>query len=89
MLDNPVVNQFSCLAPGATAWRTGLCDFFLQCDLGVTAATGGRMIAQLVKANRGPEAGTGWHQHTADFHIVITLAGWARGSHGSFPPREP
>ena len=22
--------------------------------------------------------GTGWHQHVADFHIVIMLKGWAR-----------
>jgi quercetin dioxygenase-like cupin family protein len=36
------------------------------------------VLAQLVKANSPPEEGTGWHQHVADFHIVIMLKGWAR-----------
>lgn len=60
-------------------WKgEGLRDFFLYRDLGVAEATGGRVIAQLVKANAQPEHGTGWHQHVADFHIVIMLKGWAR-----------
>ena len=79
MLDNPLVNLFAHVKPGDTPWRTdGLRDFFLYRDLGVAAATGGRVIAQMVKANSPPESGTGWHQHTADFHIVIMLKGWAR-----------
>ena len=43
-------------------------------------ATGGRVIAQLVKANtaRPPEAGTGWHKHIADWHMVLMTKGWAR-----------
>ena len=41
-------------------------------------ATGGRVIAHLVRANEAPEAGTGWHTHQADFHIVIMLKGWAK-----------
>ena len=56
----------------------GLRDFFLYRDLGVLAATGGRVLAQLVKANEAPEKGTGWHVHHADFHIVLMLKGWAR-----------
>ena len=79
MLDNPVVNLFAHVKPGDTPWRSdGLRDFFLYRDLGIAAATGGRVIAQMVKANSAPEEGTGWHQHTADFHIVIMLKGWAR-----------
>jgi quercetin dioxygenase-like cupin family protein len=79
MLDNPVVNLFAHVKPGDTPWRSdGLRDFFLYRDLGVADATGGRVIAQLVKANSAPEEGTGWHQHVADFHIVIMLKGWAR-----------
>jgi len=31
-----------------------------------------------VKANSPPEAGTGWHSHDGDFHIVIMLKGWAK-----------
>ena len=78
MLDT-TKNQFSHVKPGDTAWRSdGLRDFFLYRDLGVEAATGGKVIAQLVKANQAPEKGTGWHRHGADFHIVIMTKGWAK-----------
>ncbi|MCO4862020.1 cupin domain-containing protein [Cupriavidus sp. WGlv3] len=56
----------------------GLRDFFVYRDLGIAKATGGKVVAQLVRANRAPEAGTGWHVHEADFHIVYMLKGWAR-----------
>jgi quercetin dioxygenase-like cupin family protein len=79
MLDHPIVNLFSHVKPADTPWRRdGLRDFFLYRDLGVAEATGGRVIAQLVKANEAPEAGTGWHRHVADFHIVLMLKGWAK-----------
>ena len=82
MLDQPAgtaANKFSHVKPGDTPYRTdGLRDFFLYRDLGIADATGGRVIAQLVKANTPPVAGTGWHQHSADFHIVLMLKGWAK-----------
>jgi len=70
---------FSHVGEGDTPYRSGgLRDFFLYRDLGIAAATGGQVVAQLVRANQPPEAGTGWHRHEADFHIVIMLKGWAR-----------
>lgn len=79
MLDKTLVNHFSHVKPGDTPWRSdGLRDFFLYRDLGVAESTGGRVIAQLVKANEAPEKGTGWHQHQADFHIVFMTKGWAK-----------
>ena len=79
MLDQPLVNKFAHVKPGDTPWMGGgLRDFFHYRDLGVADATGGRVIAQLVRANEAPEAGTGWHRHAAEFHIVIMLKGWAR-----------
>ncbi len=79
MLDHPLVNLFAHIKPGDTEWKgDGLRDFFLYKDLGVAEATGGRVLAQLVKAARPPEHGTGWHQHVAEFHIVLMLKGWAR-----------
>jgi quercetin dioxygenase-like cupin family protein len=72
-------NVFSHVCEGDTHFDTGgLRDFFLYRDLGIAAATGGQVIAQLVKANKAPVAGTGWHRHEANFHIVIMLKGWAR-----------
>lgn len=71
--------EFSHVKEGDTPFVSeGLRDFFLYRDLGIAAATGGKVIAQLVRANMAPEAGTGWHRHVADFHIVIMLKGWAR-----------
>jgi len=72
-------NQFSHVRPQDTDFHdAGLRDFFLYRDLGIAEATGGRVLAQLVKAQHAPEQGTGWHRHEADFHIVIMLKGWAR-----------
>ena len=74
-----VDTAFSHVRPGDTMFEeNGLRDFFLYRDLGITAATGGKVVAQLVKANIAPEQGTGWHRHEADFHIVFMLKGWAR-----------
>jgi quercetin dioxygenase-like cupin family protein len=79
MSDTAEVTTFSHVRPGDTPFRgDGLRDFFLYRDLGVAEATGGRVLAQLVRANSAPEQGTGWHQHQAKFHIVIMLKGWAR-----------
>lgn len=75
----PTGNLFSHVGTSDTEFVSGgLRDFFLYRDLGIAAATGGKVIAQLVKANMAPETGTGWHRHEADFHIVIMLKGWAR-----------
>ncbi len=70
---------FSHVKPGDTDYRPdGLRDFFLYRDLGVAAATNGKVIAHLVKANLPPTDGTGWHKHIADFQIVIMMKGWAK-----------
>jgi quercetin dioxygenase-like cupin family protein len=72
-------SSFSHTKPVDTAFITGgLRDFFVYRDLGIAKATGGKVVAQLVKANAQPEAGTGWHIHEAQFHIVYMLKGWAR-----------
>ena len=78
MLDS-TTTKFSHVKPGDTAFRgEGLRDFFRYRDLGIEAATAGRVLAQLVIANEAPQQGTGWHRHEADFHIVLMLKGWAR-----------
>lgn len=56
----------------------GLRNFFEYLDLGITDATNGKVVAQIVRAKNAPETGTGWHIHEADFHIVFMLKGWAR-----------
>ena len=70
---------FSHVKPADTQFVSGgLRDFSLHRDLGIAQTTNGRVIANLVKANRAPETGTGWHKHEADFQIVIMTKGWAK-----------
>lgn len=73
--------QFSHVKPEDTQFLPGgLRDFFLYRDLGIAAATNGKVIAHLVKANADapPEDGTGWHFHVCEFQIVVMTKGWAR-----------
>jgi quercetin dioxygenase-like cupin family protein len=75
--------RFSHVKPNDTTFHEGgLRDFFAYRDLGIAAATHGKVLAQIVRANHAPEKGTGWHRHEADFHIVIMLKGWARFMYG-------
>ena len=71
--------KFSHIRPEDTSFRNeGLREFFQYRDLGISDATGGKVIAQLVRAKNPPDKGTGWHYHEAEFHIVYMLKGWAR-----------
>ena len=70
---------FSHVKPGDTEFKQGgLRDFFLYRDLGIAGATNGKVIAHLVKANKPPLEGTGWHYHVCDFQIVVMMKGWAK-----------
>jgi quercetin dioxygenase-like cupin family protein len=72
-------NYFSHIKAQDTKFtKGGLRDFFVYRDLGIAEATGGRVVAQLVRANAEPKAGTGWHIHRAQFHIVYMIKDWAR-----------
>ncbi len=76
-------SRFSHVKPADTPWRSeGLREFFLYKDLGVAEATGGQVIAHLVKANKAPDKGTGWHRHEAQFQIVYMTKGWAKFMYG-------
>src|ERR1051325_6643058 len=71
--------HFSHIHPHDTEYRSdGLRDFFLYRDLGIADATDGHVVVQLVKANKPPEEGTGWHYHDANYHVVVMLKGWAK-----------
>jgi mannose-6-phosphate isomerase-like protein (cupin superfamily) len=79
MGSNNSESRFSHIKPGDTAFEPGgLRDFFLYRDLGIADATGGKVIAHLVKANRPPSDGTGWHYHACNFQIVVMNKGWAK-----------
>ncbi|MGH7331934.1 MAG: cupin domain-containing protein [Candidatus Rokuibacteriota bacterium] len=50
--------------------------FFTYRDLGVTAASSGRMRAQVMSATEGMTKPTGWHYHVCDGQFVYALQGW-------------
>ncbi|MCC6196952.1 MAG: cupin domain-containing protein [Burkholderiales bacterium] len=45
-------------------------------DLGLAAATGGRLGAKHIRAIKPLAAPTGWHWHDMTAHYVFVLAGW-------------
>ena len=50
---------------------------FLQYrELGVTAASGGKIRAQVTSATQGLSEPTGWHVHRCDGQLVYMLEGW-------------
>jgi mannose-6-phosphate isomerase-like protein (cupin superfamily) len=51
-------------------------SFLMYQDLGVTAASGGRMRAQVMFATAGMTKPTGWHYHVCEGQFVYALKGW-------------
>src|SRR5215218_5245620 len=47
-------------------------------DLGLAAATGGRIGAKHIRAIKPFEKETGWHWHDMTGHFVYVLMGWVR-----------
>lgn len=50
--------------------------FFTYRDLGVGAASQGRLRAQTMTAVEGMTEPTGWHYHTCEGQFVYALKGW-------------
>ena len=60
----------------AALWhQEGLRAFLRYRDIGVKAATAGRMRAEHIQALAPVTDGTGWHCHDLDFQFVYVLAG--------------
>jgi len=51
-------------------------SFLKYQDLGVTAASSGRMRAQVMSATAGMTKPTGWHYHVCEGQFVYALKGW-------------
>ena len=50
--------------------------FFRYRDLGVSAATGGKLRAHVMEAVTGMTEPTGWHTHQCEAQFVYVLKGW-------------
>jgi len=62
--------------PGNAPFVEGRRTFLKYQDLGVTAASSGRMRAQVMSATAGMTKPTGWHYHVCDGQFVYVLKGW-------------
>lgn len=58
------------------AFETGLRSFFAYRDLGIRAASGGRIGAHVIRAVPGTGSPAQWHVHRLDFQMVYVLHGW-------------
>ena len=56
----------------------GLRSCFKYRDLGIAEATGGRVMAHVIRAKPGKESGFGWHKHLLEFQMFYVLKGWIR-----------
>ena len=56
----------------------GLRGFFEYRDLGIGDATGGKLMAHVIRARDGHGAKPEWHFHDLDFQMVYVLKGWVR-----------
>jgi len=54
----------------------GLRDFFAYRDLGIAAATEGRLGAQVIRARGAHDQPGTRHQHQLDLQIVYVVRGW-------------
>jgi quercetin dioxygenase-like cupin family protein len=56
----------------------GLRSFFTYRDLGIAAATGGRVQAHVIRAKAPHDGVSGWHRHSLDFQMYYVMKGWIR-----------
>jgi quercetin dioxygenase-like cupin family protein len=62
--------------PANAPFIEGRRSFLKYQDLGVSAASSGRMRAQVMSATAGMTKPTGWHYHVCDGQFVYALKGW-------------
>ena len=57
-------------------FERGLRSFYEYRDLGIKAATGGRVGAHVIRAAAGKEFSSQPHRHKTEFQLVYILKGW-------------
>ncbi len=77
------MNDIAAVAPHPTVAKKSAANlvagrraFFKYRDLGVTAATAGKLRAQVTSAESGMSQPTGWHIHKCEAQLVYMLSGW-------------
>ena len=57
-------------------WTPGLREIFEYRDLGIKAATQGRVVAHVIRAAQGTDFASEPHRHHTTFQFVYILKGW-------------
>lgn len=58
------------------SFERGLRSFFEYRDLGIKQATGGQVVAHVIRAAAGSEFSSQPHRHETSFQLVYVLKGW-------------
>ena len=58
------------------SWTPGLREIFEYRDLGIKAATGGRVAAHVIRGRPGAPFSGQPHRHDTSFQLVYVLQGW-------------
>lgn len=61
---------------GAKFARRGLRSYFEYRDLGIRRATGGKVVAHVIRARPGKAPHGEWHAHDCSVQFVYILKGW-------------
>jgi quercetin dioxygenase-like cupin family protein len=61
---------------GAKFARRGLRGYFEYRDLGIQRATGGKVVAHVIRARPGKTPHGEWHAHDCRVQFVYVLKGW-------------
>ena len=56
--------------------RRGLRAYFEYRDLGIARATGGKVVAHVIRARPGKAPHGEWHRHDCEVQFVYVLKGW-------------
>ncbi len=59
-------------------WEKGLRPYLAYRDVGVKAATNGRVDIRVIRATQPCAGPGGYHSHSLDFQWVYVLKGWTR-----------
>jgi mannose-6-phosphate isomerase-like protein (cupin superfamily) len=58
--------------------KRGLRSYFEYRDLGIKRATGGKVVAHVIRARAGSAPHGEWHSHDCSVQFVYVLKGWVR-----------
>ena len=59
-------------------WKTGLRSYFEYRDLGIVAATKGKVLAHVIRVAEPRSGPGGYHTHDLEFQMNYVLRGWTR-----------